>query len=196
MAYGLTSDQVHRVVNNTLLVLLSRPDLMPEWQTNLRNLLDQTRSAELEDEAIFVAAVLTLLTSPDDSLPTGTVYDTAWQSLVSGLRSGVARPAATEGESMSLDRLLGSIAEAVIAVMAQMPEQRDYIAHELRQMRAASTQGEMEELVAWLDDTLALMEGTPPQELGQRHQGVYGAYWDAILQQSGIVSSKPESDGN
>jgi hypothetical protein len=185
MAYGLTSDQVHRVVNNTLLVLLSRPDLMSEWHTNLLNLLTQTRSADLEDEAIFVAAVVTLLASPDDTLPTGTVYDTAWQSLVSGLRTGVAQPAATEGDSMSLDRLLGSIAEAVIAVMLQMPEQRDFIAHELRQMRAASTQGGMEEFQAWLDDTLALMAGTPPSALGRRHQGVYGAYWDAILERAG-----------
>lgn len=180
MARVLTSEQVEQVINNTMVVMLVRPDLMPDWRNNLTDLLQQARDARLDEEAIFVSAVLTLLYSPEDTLPTGTTYDPAWQSLLSGLRTGVRQPAAVEGERMSLDRLLSSIAEAVIAVMTQAPEQKGMIVEELREMRTAAVKGSMSEMVAWVDDALEVLNGAAPRGLSYHHQGVYAAYWDAV----------------
>jgi hypothetical protein len=182
MAYALTSEQVDQIVNNTMLVLMVRPDLMSEWRTNLQNLLQQTQQYEMDDEAIFVAAVLTALHKPADTLPTGTIYDYAWQSIVVGLQTGVARPAASEAESLSLDRLLNSVAEALITVMTEYPEQKDAVVSELREMRTAAADAKIDELIAWIDDGLALLQGTPAAGLGQQHQGVYATYWEAVIQ--------------
>ncbi len=181
MARVLTSDQVEQVINNTMVVMLVRPDLMSDWSDNLSDLLTQAREARLDEESIFVAAVLTLLYSPEDNLPTGTTYDPAWQSLLSGLRTGVRQPAATQGERMTLDRLLNSISEAVIAVLTRAPDQKPIIAIELNEMREAAVKGQMDEMVAWIDNALEVLNGAPPQALASRHQGVYAAYWDAIV---------------
>ena len=184
MTVALTSEQVNQVVSNTTLVLLVRPDLMPEWRDNLMDLLRQARTSDLHEEAIFVSAVLALLHSPNDTLPTGTTYDYAWQAILTGLQTGVPQPAAgqgEQGEQMTLDRLLNSVAEAVIAVMTQVPQQKDAVADELREMRAAAVDGEVPDLVDWIDDLLALLDGTPSGELGEENQGVYGAYWRLIV---------------
>jgi hypothetical protein len=182
MAYALTTEQVDQIVNNTMLVLMVRPDLMPEWRTNLENLLQQTQQYEMDDEAIFVAAVLTALHKPTDTLPTGTLYDHAWQSIVVGLQTGVAQPTSAEAESLSLDRLLNSVAEALITVMTEVPEQKEAVISELHDMRTAATDAQIDELIAWIDDALALLHGTPAADLEQQHQGVYATYWDAVIQ--------------
>jgi uncharacterized protein YbcC (UPF0753/DUF2309 family) len=181
MSLVLTSEQVNQVVSNTTLVLLVRPDLLPEWQENLMDLLRQARSAELYEEAIFVSAVLALLYAPGDTLPTGTIYDYAWQTILTGLQTGMPQPAVSQGDEMTLDRLLNSVAEAVIAVMTQIPEQKDTIADELREMRGAAVEAQVDELIRWIDDLLALIAGTSPAELGGDQQGIYGAYWRLIM---------------
>jgi hypothetical protein len=181
MSLVLTSEQVNQVVSNTTLVLLVRPDLLPEWRENLMALLQQARTSDLHEEAIFVSAVLSLLYSPDDTLPTGTVYDFAWQSILTGLQTGVPQPTASQGEQMTLDRLLNSVSEAVIAVMTQVPDQKDAIAGELRDMRIAAVEAQITDLMRWIDDVLGLLAGTVTPEAGEDHQGVYGAYWRLII---------------
>jgi hypothetical protein len=182
MGRVLTPEQIRQMVNNTVVVLLARPDLLPEWQDNLLDLLQQAREAHLDEEAIFVSAVLALLHSPADTLPTGTVYDYAWQSIVTGLRTGTVQPIPADDETMSLDRLLGSMAEALVAVMTQVPDQRPTVADELREIRTAATQADVRELITWLDDALAVLDGAPVQSLGQGHQGVYAVYWNEVAQ--------------
>lgn len=181
MTHALTMDQVGQIVNNTMLVLLARPDLLPDWRANLLDLMQQARAQEMEDEMLFVAAVLTLLHSPDDKLPTGTVYDYAWESLLISLATGVAQPLDRE-EGVSLERLLRSVAEAVVAVVTHAPTQKDTIMGEIKQMRAAAVDAAVPELVAWVDDALALLQGKAIDELGQTHHGIYATYWDAIIQ--------------
>ena len=182
MARALTAEQIRQVVNNTVVVMLARLDLLPEWQENLLDLLQQAREAHLDEEAIFVSAVLALLHSPSDTLPTGTVYDYAWQSILTGLRTGVTPPPPAEGDTLSLDRLLNSMAEALVAVMTQVPNQKDTVADELRGIRSAAAQAGVTELTDWLDDALALLDGAPAQSLGRNHQGVYADYWNVIAQ--------------
>jgi hypothetical protein len=182
MARALTSEQIRQMVNNTVVVLLARLDLLPEWQENLLDLLQQAREAHLDEEAIFVSAVLALLHSPGDTLPTGTVYDNAWQSIVTGLRTGNVQPALADDETMSLERLLDSMAEALVAVMTQVPDQKPTVAGELREIRAAAAQADVSALTNWLDDALAVLDGAPVQSLGQNHQGVYAAYWNEVIQ--------------
>lgn len=181
MGRVLTAEQLDQVIHNTMVVLLVRPDLLPEWRTNLMDLLRQTRTSHLDEESIFVAAVLALLHSPDDTLPTGTNYDSAWQSLLTGLRTGVAQPSATQGERMALDRLLNSVAEAVVAVVTQVPAQREAVSVELSQMRRAAVEAGIRDLATWIDDALAVLDGAQPRSLVGSHQGVYAAYWDAIV---------------
>jgi hypothetical protein len=191
MSLALTSEQVNQVVSNTTLVLLVRPDLLPEWRENLMALLQQARSSDLHEEAIFVSAVLSLLYSPGDTLPTGTVYDYAWQSILTGLQTGVPQPTASQGEQMTLDRLLNSVSEAVIAVMTQVPEQKEAIAGELRDMRIAAVDARITDLIRWIDDVLALLNGSTTPESGEEHQGVYGAYWRLIVRS--ITTNNPTS---
>ena len=181
MTLALTSEQINQVVSNTTLVLLVRPDLLPEWRESLVALLQQARSSDLHEEAIFVSAVLSLLYSPGDTLPTGTVYDYAWQSILTGLQTGVPQPTASQGDQMTLDRLLNSVSEAVIAVMTQVPDQKDAVATELRDMRIAAVDAQIADLIRWIDDVLALLAGTLTAEGGADHQGVYGAYWRLIV---------------
>ncbi|MCD4686610.1 MAG: hypothetical protein K8S97_11805 [Anaerolineae bacterium] len=182
MSHALTMDQVGQIVNNTMLVLLARPDLMPDWRANLQDLMVQSRVQQMEDEMLFVAAVLTLLHSPDDKLPTGTAYDYAWESLLISLATGVAQPLDREEEGISLERLLRSVAEAVVAVVTHAPEQKDTIQTEILQMRAAAENAAVPELIAWVDDALALLGGAALDDLDQQHQGIYATYWDAITQ--------------
>jgi hypothetical protein len=182
MAQALTSEQIRQVVSNTVVVMLARLDLLPEWQENLLDLLQQAREAHLDEEAIFVSAVLALLHSPGDTLPTGTAYDYAWQSILTGLRTGTVQPAPAGDDVMSLDRLLSSMVEALVAVMTQVPEQKPTVADELRGIRSAADQADVSELTHWLDDALALLDGAPAQSLGKNHQGMYAEHWNAIAQ--------------
>lgn len=180
----LTTDQVNQVVNNTTTVLLVRPDLIGEWRTNLMDLLVQTRTASLDEEAIFVAAVLALLHSPHDSMPTGTVYDYAWNTILIGLQTGQTQPAAShDEEQITIERLLQSIAEALVAVMTERPQQKDAVASELREMRAAAIDADVPELKSWLDDGLALLRGAAIDKLGANHIGIYDEYWRAIVRE-------------
>ncbi|GAB4414782.1 MAG: hypothetical protein Kow00106_10020 [Anaerolineae bacterium] len=180
MTQALTPDQVRQIVTNTVVVLLARPDLAPEWQAHLLELLDQARQQQLEDEQLFVAAVVTLLGSPDDTLPTGTVYDHVWQALITSLRTGRLIEPEAEADTDTLDELLGAVVEAVVAARTVLPDQATAIAAELRDLRAAAERADAEELVRWVDDALAVLAGESPQDRGTEHEGVYAAYWQAL----------------
>lgn len=180
MAQALTSEQVTQVVENTVYVLLGRPDLVPEWHTNLVDLLRQSQSVGLEDEELFIGAVLTLLHSPGDRLPTGTRYDRAWDAIMVGLQTGVVGQSAAEG--ITLDRLLHSVVEAVTAILTRAPDQRDSIEAELVDMQTAATEAGLPELVRWLDDVRALMSGEPIHTLGHQHEDEYQTFWHMLVQ--------------
>ncbi len=181
MAHVLTEEQVEQVVNNTLLVLLARPDRIPEWHETLVDLLGQSEQAQLDEEALFVAAVLALLHSPDDILPTGTAYDHAWQMLLSSLRTGRLRAARPEFEQLSLKQMLRSIADAVVTVLIETHDYKEAVINELQEIRHASEQAGEAELTRWLNDVLLLAGGTPPDELGQCHSELYAEAWNAII---------------
>lgn len=180
MAPVLTTEQVSQVVNNTVLVLLARRDLVSEWHENLVDLLKQAQQAQLDDETFFVAAVLTLLESPDDTLPTGTIYDPAWEMLVSGLRTGQLPASEPDTERLTLEQLLGTIADTVVAILTEQREYQETVLVELREMRSAAADAAIPELVRWLDDTLTLIESGSPHDLGQNHEGLYASFWEAI----------------
>lgn len=180
MAQALTPEQVQQMVVNTVVVLLARPDLAPEWEAHLLDLLDQARQRQLEDEQLFVAAVVTLLNSPQDTLPTGTIYDRAWQALIASLRTGTLIDPQAETGVDTLDELLGAVVEAVVAARTVLPDQADAIAGELRDLRAAAERAAAAELVRWVDDALAVLAGESPADRGAEHEGVYAAYWQAL----------------
>lgn len=184
MVYALTSEQVEQMVENTLLVLLGRPELLPQWQDSLISLLSQAQAASLDDEAVFIAAVLTLLNYPEDRLPTGTAYDRAWESIMIGVQTGMVQSSHTseETDQMTLDRLLASVVEAAVAMVNRSPEERKIIQQELFQMRTAAIEANVNELVAWIDDILRLLGGQPLVELGLDHTGVYAVYWEMLRQ--------------
>jgi len=177
---SLSSQQVAQVVENTVYVLLGRPDLLAEWHANLVELLQQTQSIGLEDEELFIAAVLTLLHSPGDRLPTGTRYDRAWDAIMVGLQTGVVGQSTPD--SITLDRLLHSVVEAVTAILTRAPDQRDNIQGELAEMQAAASEANLPELEAWLNDVRALLGGTPIEQLGHTHQGDYALFWRMLVQ--------------
>ncbi|MBN1200323.1 MAG: hypothetical protein JXJ20_00575 [Anaerolineae bacterium] len=182
MVQVLKPEQLDNVVNNTLVVLLMRPDLVSQWQTDLQNLLKEMLSGTQEDEAVFLAAVLNLLDNPGDTLPTGTIYDRDWEKILAGLKTGTVHSASSEdSDSMRLDQLLSSVVRAVIAVMTRAAEQKDAIEDELRQIHVAAVDSEVDELASWLDDVLAILGGIAPRDLGNRHQGVYAVYWDVLI---------------
>jgi len=177
---ALNSEQIHQIVNNTLLVILARPELRDEWRANLLDLLQQARHQGLEDEMLFVAAVLSLLETPNDRLPTGTVYDYAWEALLTGLTTGKLQPLDDDSD-LSMERLLRSVAEALVAVLTVSPDQRDVVAQEVHNMHQAAQKSNASELHAWLTDVLAVLDGTHPATLGQHHKGLYADYWQAIV---------------
>ncbi|MBI5958104.1 MAG: hypothetical protein HY866_05180 [Chloroflexi bacterium] len=181
MVRVLTAEQLEQIISNTMVVMLVRSDLMADWRGNLLDLLQQARASQLDEEAIFVAAVLNLLYAPDDTLPTGTVYDSSWQSLLTALRTGVRPPAASESREMTLDRLLHTISEAVIAVLTDSPDELDSVTEELNQMMTAATKSAMREMVTWIEDALAVLNGTSPHSVSNHHQGVYATYWETIV---------------
>jgi hypothetical protein len=181
MVRVLTAEQLDQIISNTMVVMLVRSDLMADWRNNLLDLLRQARVSQLDEEAIFVAAVLNLLYSPDDTLPTGTVYDSSWQSLLTSLRTGVRPPAATESREMTLDRLLNTVTEAVVSVLTETPDQLDSVNEELNQMLTAASNSSMREMVIWIEDALAVLQGVSPHHLSDHHQGVYSTYWETIV---------------
>jgi hypothetical protein len=181
MNTALTTEQVNRVVENTVIVLLDRADLLAEWHANLYELLTQTRAQHLDDESIFIAAVLALLHSPRDALPTGTAYDRAWEAILIGLQTGSVQSLEDENtEVMTIDRLLKSVAEAVVTVMLHQPGQKEAIAGEIRNMYSAANDAGAPDLANWLADILALLNGAPAHLLGSAHVGIYAQYWDAL----------------
>ncbi len=180
MTQALTPEQVQQIVVNTVVALLARPDLVPTWRAHLLELLDQARQQQLEDEQLFVAAIVTLLNSPEDTLPTGTRYDRAWQALITSLRTGTLIDPEAEADTDTLDELLGAVVEAVVAARTVLPDQADAIAGELRELRAAAERADAEELVRWVDDALAVLAGESPQDRGTDHEGVYAVYWQAL----------------
>lgn len=184
MAHALTPDQINNIVNNTMVVMLARPELLPEWRENLQDLLLQTREQNLEDEMLFVAAVLALLHSPEDTLPTGTVYDYAWETLMHSLTTGMSQPADQNGAG-SLDRLLQSLAEAVVTVKTRLPDHQEVVREEIIEIYQAAQDAGLSELIAWVDDLLLVLEGGSPEMLGKDHAGIYAAYWDAIVRELG-----------
>lgn len=182
MAYALTSEQVQQVVQNTVLVALARSDLLPDWRANLGDLIQQMRAAALDDEAIFLAAVLALLDRPTDTLPTGTQYDQAWQAIVTGLQTGSLPPA--RDETVTLDRLLGSVAQAISAVQSHAADQWQAVYEELLHIKAAALEAEAPELVVWIDDALDVLDGAEAAERAHHHVGIYGAYWQTVVDNS------------
>ncbi len=180
MSQALSSEQVTQVVENTVYVLLGRPDLLVEWHSSLVDLLKQTQSMGMEDEELFLSAVLTLLHSPSDRLPTGTRYDRAWDAIMIGMQTGVVNQGNTEG--ITLDQLMHSVVEAVTAILTRAPDQRDDIEGELAEIQSAAVEAGMTELVSWLDDVRSLMGGVPIHELGQQHEGDYAAFWQQLVQ--------------
>lgn len=183
MAYALTDEQIQLVIQNTALVILARPDLLPDWHANLTELVQQMRAAALDDEAIFLAAVLALLDHPGDTLPTGTQYDAAWEALLVSLQTGSLRPA-REQETITLDRLLSSIVQAAVAVQTHAAEQRQAVYEELLQIKAAAIESQVPELVVWLDDVLDVLDGAAASERAAHHTGIYGAYWKSLIENS------------
>ena len=183
MAYALTTEQVQQVVQNTVLVILARPDLLSDWRTNLVDLIGQMRSADLDEEAIFLAAVRALLDQPGDTLPTGTQYDQAWEAIVTSVQTRSV-PSASEAheDTITLDRLLGSIVQAVTAVQTHAAEQRQAIYEELLQIKAAAVESDVPELVAWLDDALDVLDGAAPADRAHHHAGVYSTYWQSLTE--------------
>lgn len=178
---GLSGEQLNQVISNTVIVLLARPDLQTEWRANLIRLLSQVREAQWEDESIFVAAVLNLLHHPEDTMPTGTRYDRAWESILTGVQTGVLHSAQQEEEEeITLERLLSSVTQAVITVITRSDADKSAVEGELRDMRAAAATASAEELAIWLDDVLLVLGGTPINEVGQRHTGIYAAYWQVL----------------
>jgi len=183
MAYALTDEQIQQVIQNTALVILARPDLLPDWHANLTELVQQMRAAALDDEAIFLAAVLALLDHPGDTLPTGTQYDAAWEALLVSLQTGSLRPV-REQETITLDRLLSSIVQAAVAVQTHAAEQRQAVYEELLQIKAAAVESQVPELVVWLDDVLDVLDGAAASERAAHHTGIYGAYWKSLVENS------------
>jgi len=183
MSPALTTEQLKQVVNNTVVVMLVRPDLVNEWYSNLFEMMRQAQRATLEDEAVFIAAVLSLLQSPNDTLPTGTIYDRAWESILVGLQTGVVQEqAGVESETVSLEQLLNSIVQAVVTVITQAPGQKETIVDEMVQIRAAAIESGVPDLADWLDDVIALLKDIGEPDLGQRHEGIYATYWKALMQ--------------
>lgn len=182
MAYALTSEQVQQVVQNTVLVALARSDLLPDWRANLGDLIQQMRAAALDDEAIFLAAVLALLDRPTDTLPTGTRYDQAWQAIVTSLQTG-SLPSARE-ETVTLDRLLESIAQAISAVQTHAPDQHQAVYEELMHIKAAALEAKVPELVVWIDDALDVLDGAEAAERAHHHAGMYSVYWQTVVDNS------------
>lgn len=181
MANALTSNQLEQIISNTVAVLLARPDLLPDWHANLFALLKQTQESHLEDEELFVAAVLALIHSPEDTLPTGTAYDNAWQAILTSLQTGVIQ-SAEEDETATIKRLLQSVAEAVVAVQTRLPEQKDSVIEQVHDLQDAAVKAEVDELVRWLDDILKVLDGQPPEMFGNGHTDVYAAYWEALVE--------------
>jgi len=179
MAQALSSEQVEQITTNTLLVLLARPDLLDEWQENLLVLMQQAQQGGHEGEAIFAAAVASLLRAPDDRLPTGTDYDYAWEAILNGLQTGTIQP---EDRAISLEQLLGTVAELAISVMTGAADQKTVVVRNIREVRASAAASGVGELAVWLDDVLALLDGVPVEKLGAAHQGTYAAYWQALVQ--------------
>ena len=175
----LGAAQVDQVVHNTLLALREQPGLLPDWQTVLDELLRHLQTAHLDDESVFLAAVLTLLASPTDTLPTGTQYDNAWQELVDGLRTTAA--ASVRADTSTLDGLLKMVAEAALAVLTDAPAQRPVVAQQIDELRAAASASGMEPLAGWLGDVAALLSGTAADAREGAHEGVYHDYWHALL---------------
>ncbi|MBN1680834.1 MAG: hypothetical protein JW966_11125 [Anaerolineae bacterium] len=186
MTPALTVDQVDQVVDNTLLVLLVRPDLLPEWQANLRDLLDQVKNAALDEESLFLAAVLTLLSSPEDMLPTGTSYDNAWSAIMTGIQTGIVQSHPAEDQhTMTLDRLLNSVVQAAAAVLTAAPEQKNLVREEIADMHRSAKDAGVHELAAWLSDVLTVMDDHPIHTIEVQHQGVYAVFWDAFANKLG-----------
>jgi hypothetical protein len=183
MAYALTTEQVQQVVQNTVLVMLARPDLLPDWRADLTDLIGQMRKADLDDEAIFLAAVQSLLDRPGDTLPTGTHYDPAWEAIVTSLQTR-SFPSQSREETITLDRLLSSIVQAVIAVQTVAAEQHQAIYEELLQIKAAAVESDVPELVAWLDDALDVLDGAEPADLAHHHTGIYSVYWQTLTERT------------
>lgn len=182
MTRALTQDQITQVVENTVVVLLARPDLMAGWHGELFKMMVEARDASIEEEALFLAAVLTLLHSPSDALPTGTRYDYAWELLLTGLQTGMLQPSASQGETMTIDRLLHAVVEAVEAVMTRAPEQKTAVRGELRQIQKSAHESDIGELAAWLSDVLRILDGTPVADIAPQHTDIYHAYWDALVE--------------
>ncbi len=186
MTQVLSNDQVTQIIQTTMIVLLARPELKPDWQINLAALLQQARDEELEDEMLFVAAVLSLLHSPGDTLPTGTVYDSAWRALLSALQTGIVQEVGeSESESFTLENLLESVAQAVVTIMRHEPSRAGQLAEEVRAIRSSSVEAGIEPLVTWLDDVLLLLDGRSPATLNSRHTEMFERYWRFIVDRLG-----------
>ena len=141
------------------------------------------RKANLDDEAIFLAAVQSLLDRPGDTLPTGTHYDPAWEAIVTSLQTR-SFPSQSREETITLDRLLSSIVQAVIAVQTVAAEQHQAIYEELLQIKAAAVESDVPELVAWLDDALDVLDGAEPADLAHHHTGIYSVYWQTLTERT------------
>ena len=182
MSNLLNQEQLEQLVNNTLVVLIAKPDLKDEWHADLTGWMEQMRTAQQEDEAIFLAALLTLLWWPDDTLPTATSYDYAWELLMIGMQTGTLQrvPAPASDETLTIGQLLRSVVDAAALVLQRAPEEQDQLDTELHQMQRAADRAGLDDLALWLTDVLALLHGTPARDLGADQTGIFATYWEML----------------
>lgn len=180
MIEALNEEQVNQVIHNTIVVMLARQDLQSEWQADLFDLLHQAQTADMIEEAIFLAAVIALLDSPDDELPTGTRYDPAWHAIRTGLDTG-SLPGTSQSE-ISLDRLLQAVVNAIVTVRRDNPHQVDALEEELHEMRAAAAEAGAQDLLHWLDDTIEVLHGSDPAAIASAHTGMFADQWHTLTE--------------
>ena len=180
MTDALSSEQLNQVINNTVVVILARPDLHSEWNKDLNHLLRQARAAGLEAEAIFVSAVINLLAHPDDVLPTGTQYDNAWDTIRHGLETGSLPGPARE--EPSIDRLLETVVDAVVIALTEDSSHLPMLEEELHEMRATAAESGLMDLLHWLDNVVEIINGTDPRTLQPAADGAYAAHWQLLIE--------------
>jgi hypothetical protein len=127
----LTTEQLQMIAANTLMVLTTAPDKLPQWRTGLRTSYQQAQRANAQAEIELFAALLALLDHVPPSLSPTNPYAGMVQAIQSQLAKG--EPPAEDKDEEDIPEDLAQAVQALLQAQ-ELPALRQVIEQHQKQL--------------------------------------------------------------
>jgi hypothetical protein len=172
----IPSGQLQAILSNTIAVMTTVQDRRAEWREAIRELLQQAKSRNRQQDADFLAAILAVLNGESPTLPSDHPHAPALVQIQEGIAAD-----GLENDETPQDDALPFDAELIPrSIAAQLGGPQEKMAH-VQYLTTMSAQTMDEGLKALLQVIQLGLFGSDLSQLSQNLSGVYRQAWEAIV---------------